>query len=99
MIISINCNSLDFLLKIVATLFKTVQWVIPIIIIFLITIDVFKVVVGNADEKAKQEAGSRIVKRIIYALLAFLVPMLVKMIFNVIGNDANSWISCFNRYF
>lgn len=109
MIVEVTCSNLGFILRMVNYLFKIMQWVIPILLIVLVTIDFLKVMAGSADEKAKNEAMARVGKRIVYAVIIFLVPILVKLIFRVIGNariggysgasSPNSWVSCFNQYF
>ena len=103
MISAVSCKDFGFILRILGYLFGLLQWVIPILLIILITVDLFKIVTGSADEKAKKEGMNRIVKRIIYAVIIFLIPIMVKMIFGVVGrahvNDATSWVSCFNAYF
>ena len=103
MILAVECKNLSFILNIVAYLFKIIQWVIPILLIVLITIDMAKVMIAG-DEKATKEASSKAVKRLIYAIVLFLVPILVRMVFNMLASrniggfggetSATSWISC-----
>ena len=103
------CLKAGFLLRIVAKLFKVLHWVIPILLIVLITFDFAKVIVGQADDKAKKEATTKAVKRLIYAVIIFLVPTIVSMIFTKIGKSstdtahsgitATDYIRCWNYYY
>jgi len=94
-----SCNDIQFILNMVAYLFKIIQWIIPIFLIILITIDVAKIII-NTEDKNKNETMSKIGKRLIYAIILFLVPFLIKIIFSSISGSVDtydeSWISCFN---
>ena len=106
--ILVSCSNFDFILKIAGFLFKLIQWAVPAVLILFCTIDLFKAFT-SADDKAKKDAGSKIVKRIIYALIIFLVPILLRIVFKALGsaapqgygteNSPTSWIDCFNQYF
>lgn len=106
MILDVSCDNLKFILRIVAYLLKVMQWVIPILLIILITIDFLRAVIGG-DEKKSKEALGRVGKRVIYAIILFLIPLLVRMIFNELatvspngfGGEVNptNWIDCFNQ--
>lgn len=106
--ILVSCNNFAFVLKIAGFLFKLIQWAVPITLILFCTLDLFKAFT-SADEKAKKDAGSKIVKRLIYAIVIFLVPVLLRIIFRALGsaapkgygtdNSTTSWVDCFNQYF
>ena len=108
MILDITCKNLGFILKIAGYIFGIMQWVIPIILILLITIDMAKGMIGG-DEKKSKEALNKAAKRFLYAIILFFIPILVKFIFRAIdkanvngygtNNSATDWISCFNEYF
>lgn len=103
MILDISCDDLGFILRIVSYLFSLLQWIIPIILIILITVDVAGAMISG-DEKKTKEATGKAGKRLIYALILFLIPLLVKFVFRAIENNTNisgttNWISCFNKYF
>lgn len=103
--LSSHCDKMGFLLRILAELFFYIRIIIPILLIVLVVFDLAKVVVGQADEKAKSEATNKIVKRIVYAIIIFLVPTLITYIFRIveknITNDgaATSWISCWTEVY
>ena len=103
------CDDFDFILRIAAYLFKLLQFVVPIVLILLITFDMAKIMI-NGDEKAKKDGMGKAAKRLIYAVIIFLVPIIIKFTFKIIGDsrpvDINGnkvsttdWISCFNKYF
>lgn len=103
------CTDASFILRIIVKLVKVMQLLIPILLIVLVSVDLFKIVAG-ADEKAKKENADRIVKRVIYAVIVFLVPVIINFIFRQIDpltktdskvstTTTTSWISCWNHYY
>ena len=106
MLLAVSCDNLKFILRIAAYLLKVIQWVIPILLILLITFDFLKAVIGG-DEKKSKEALTKVGKRLLYAVILFLIPMLVKMIFREVGKvnssgfggevSPTSWVDCFNQ--
>lgn len=108
MILEVTCDNFSVLLNIASYIFTILQWVIPILLILLITVDVLKALIAN-DEKAVKAATSKALKRVLYGVIIFFIPILVKLIFKVVDsasiegyktdNSATSWVSCFNRYF
>ena len=109
MILAVSCDDFGFLLRILGFLFNLFQWVIPILLIALVTFDILRAMIGG-DEKKTKEATSKAFKRLMYAAIIFFIPILVRIVFRAIdsvhiagygGNDnsATSWISCFNSYF
>lgn len=99
------CNDASFVLRIVVKIVKVVQLLIPILLIVLVSFDLFKTVTGQVDDKAKKEMSEKIVKRVIYAVIVFLVPIIVQIIFEKIDpltngdTGATNWISCWNQYY
>ena len=103
------CEKAGFILRIVAQLFFYIRIIVPILLIVMVIFDLVKVVVGQADEKAKKEATGKIVKRLAYAVLVFLVPTLINLVFRFMeeslvkggkeGSTATHWISCWTRYY
>jgi len=101
------CNEASFILRIVVKLVKYMHIIIPIILIVMISFDLFKVFVGQADEKAKKEASNKAAKRLIYAMIVFFVPTIINFVFkkidsatsnqtNAISTTSTSWIHCWN---
>ena len=79
--------------------------IIPVILIVMITYDLFKAFVGQADDKAKKEASEKAVKRVIYAVIIFFIPMIINFVFkkidsatsnqtNATSTTSTSWIHC-----
>ena len=106
--ILLSCSNLDFILRIVAYIFKFFQFVVPFIIIIMVAIDFLKTFF-RPDDKSSHELMARCGKRLLYALIIFLIPVVVRIIFRAIeeispkgygtDNSATSWIECFNQYF
>lgn len=99
------CNMQPFL-KVIDVLFTLVMITIPIILIVLGTVDMFKAITANDDKQIKEARGS-LIKRVIYAVLIFLVPYVVRLVLQFteevfLTNDNSglenptSWISCWN---
>ncbi len=94
-----NCSEIQFLTNIIGYIFTIMQWVVPIFLVVLVSIDVAKIAI-NPDEKKKSEVMAKIGKRIMYAVILFLVPLLVRLIFSMLGNSFNfdnSWWGCINK--
>lgn len=99
------CDTLMPILRIVIYLLKIFQWVIPVILIALVTFDFVKSITAN-DEKNMNKAKDVAVKRLIYAVIIFLVPAIVRFTFKIIGNSLSTndigldgpaaGIKCFN---
>ena len=104
------CYDAEFILNPIVTIIKLAQWIIPILLIILVCFDIFKVIVGHADEKAKNEALSKIAKRLIYAVIVFLIPHIVNFILlkiepvtiddnYAINSTSTSYLECWNYYY
>lgn len=87
------CNGLGNLVIIVKFILTIIQWVVPIILIVLGTIDLVKAVIAGKDDDIKKHQQT-LVKRIIAAVIVFLIPMLVTILMGWIGNT--DWKTCWN---
>lgn len=87
------CHGLKNIILIVKFLLTIIQWVVPIILIVLGTIDLVKAVVAGKDDDIKKHQQT-LIKRIIAAVIVFLIPMLVTVLMGWIGN--NDWRTCWN---
>lgn len=67
---------------------------VPIIMILMGTIDLFKAVTAGKDEDIKKKQKA-LITRIIAGVLVFLVPTIVSVIMNLIG--VSSWRACWNN--
>ncbi len=103
-----DCDKLGFLFRIASYLLTIMMYIIPIVLILLVTIDVAKIVI-NADEKNRKDNMEKIGKRLLYAIIIFLIPTAVKLVFNSLAkdnpagygtdNNVNSWKYCYKKYF
>ena len=89
-----TCHGLKNIILIVKFLLTIIQWVVPIILIVLGTIDLVKAVVAGKDDDIKKHQQT-LIKRIIAAVIVFLIPMLVTVLMGWIGN--NDWRTCWNN--
>lgn len=91
MFILADCNGLEAVVSVVKFILKIIQWVVPIILIVLGTIDLVKAVVAGKDDDIKKHQQT-LIKRIIAAVIVFLIPMLVSILMGWIGNS--NWKEC-----
>lgn len=89
-----NCEGLGAVVSVVKFILKIIQWVVPIILIVLGTIDLVKAVVAGKDDDIKKHQQT-LIKRIIAAVIVFLIPMLVSILMGWIGN--NDWKTCWKN--
>lgn len=68
----------------VKTVFTLIQIAIPIALIVLCTIDMFKALTSG-DEKKTKEVQKTCIRRLIYAVVAFLLPYLISLVFSFAG--------------
>jgi len=73
---------------------RMVQFIVPVILIVLGTIDLVKAVIASKEDEIKN-AQKMLIKRLIYAVIVFLVPFIVSWIMGLIGN--NDWKDCWNE--
>lgn len=83
--------------------FTLIQWAIPLVLIVLGTVDMFKAM-ASGDEKATKEAQKKFARRLIYAVVAFLIPFIISLVFTFVGkminNDAaGSASETYNNFF
>ncbi len=101
----VQCDNVGFLLRITVKIVKYMHIIVPIILVIMVIFDMFKAMVGQADEKAKKEATTKAAKRLIYATIVFLIPTLISIIFTKLDTLSNtntqgtsttstSWTTC-----
>lgn len=98
------CTSAGFLIRIIVKVFKYIRFILPILLVVLITYDLFKTFVGNLDEKARKDAFNTAIKRLIYAVIIFFIPTIITVVFrriesisaqdNKTSTTSTSWIRC-----
>lgn len=67
---------------------------VPIIMILMGTIDLFKAVTAGKDDDIKKKQKA-LITRIIAGVLVFLVPTIVSVLTNLIG--VSKWRTCWNN--
>lgn len=105
------CKDAGFILGLIVQIVKIIRWAVPILLILLITFDLFKVVSGgNVDEKAKKDAFDKIIKRALYAVIIFLIPSILNIILleiepltkdsnGTVTTTSTSYLGCWNYYY
>lgn len=81
-------EELGVLVSAIKTVYNLILWAIPLTLIILGTIDMFKAM-ASGDEKKTKEAKSTFIRRLIYALAAFLITFIVGAVFKFVGNMFN----------
>ena len=86
-ILAIDCNTplVNAIITGTKVVFTLIQWGIPLVLIVLCTIDMFKAM-ASGDEKKTKEVQSTCIRRLIYAVVAFLIPFIIDLVFGFIGN-------------
>lgn len=79
------------LVAVVRFVLVVIQWVVPIVLIMLGTIDLVKAVIAGKEDDIKKNQQV-LFKRAIAAVIVFLVPLIVTTITGLIGSD--SWRTC-----
>lgn len=77
------CDDFNLIIDAVKFILNVIRFGIPLILIVMISIDLFKAMTSG-DEKAQKDAQSKSIKRVIYAVVVFLVPTLVDLIIGLI---------------
>lgn len=98
------CNMRPFL-NILRYVIVIIQFSVPLLLIILGTLDMFKAMT-KGDEKENKKIIDTFVKRLIYGVVIFIVPFLVRLVFRVLNDNilnnqkeeinSMSWLSCFN---
>ncbi len=83
--VAYSCSaSMNTIIGAIKFVLNIIRWAIPVVLIILGSIDMFKAMASNDDKKAG-EAKSTFIRRLIYALVAFLIPFLVTLAFDMAG--------------
>lgn len=92
-----DCGGADVLrvLKFVFKFLDIILFIIPFILIVMISIDLGKNVVSAKEDDMKKNVQIAI-KRIVYSLILFLVPTIVSAAINLLGNVGVDYAACIN---
>lgn len=80
-------------MAIVRLIMNVICIAVPIVMIVLGSMDLFKAVTAGKDEEIKKKQ-SVLIKRVIAGVLVFLVPTIVSVLMNLIG--VAEWRTCWN---
>ena len=88
-------------IKFVKAIFNIIQFLIPIGLIIMGSVDLGKAVLSSDDKEIKQ-ATSKLIKRAIAAVAIFFIVLLVKLVMNLVTNsgtdgDSASWMACWDE--
>ena len=95
---TINCSTIQPIINFVKFLLTCIQWLVPIVIIILGSLDLFKAVIASKEDEIKT-AQKLLIKRVIYGVAIFFVTILVTFIFNALGDTGtgtSGFLSCWN---
>lgn len=75
-----------------------IQFAVPIVIIILGSIDLFKAVIASKEDEIKA-AQKLLIKRVIYGVAIFFIVAIVQLVFNTLaskgsGAYSNTWVEC-----
>ena len=80
-------------------IFTLIQWLIPIGLIIMGSVDLGKAVLSSDDKEIKQ-ATSKLIKRAIAAVAVFFLVILVNLIMGLVGDSgaegSGNWATCWN---
>lgn len=88
------CHGLGNIVIIVKFVLTIIQWVVPIVLIVLGTIDLVKAVIAGKEDDIKKNQTT-LIKRVIAAVIVFIIPMLVTIVMGWLGKD--DWKTCWNN--
>ena len=97
----ISCTDIQPVINFVKGIFTLIQWLIPIGLIIMGSVDLGKAVLSSDDKEIKQ-ATSKLIKRAIAAVAIFFIVLLVELVMGLVS-DANgeksseNWVSCWNN--
>lgn len=81
-------------LQIIKFILKVIQYVVPVILILMGTIDLIKAVTQGKEDDIKK-GQKTLISRAIAAVIVFLVPLLVTVIMGLIGSS--DWKTCWDE--
>ncbi len=95
------CNSdMQTVFRVIVTLFDLIRFFIPIVLIVLCTIDIFKLIVSKKEDEIKS-LRKGVVMKILYAIIIYLLPFIIPAFLRLADsivpfNYDNSWKDCWD---
>ena len=97
-VFAFTCDAdMKSILGIVWTVIAFIKVAVPVVIVVLAVVDVFKVVTnGKADESERKKAFTTLITRFVLGIVIFFIPTFVNVIFNNLlpGQGATDAINC-----
>lgn len=88
-----DSDTMQNVMSLVKLIMNVICIVVPIILIVLGSLDLFKAVTAGKEEDIKKKQKA-LITRLIAGVLVFLVPTIVKVLMSLIGSDA--WEKCWD---
>lgn len=100
---AINANIPSALMSVVSTVVTIIQIGVPIVLIVLGMLDLFKAVISQKEEDIKKNQQlflKRLLAAAIVFFIVFIVQLLVSLVSGATGDDESVWscIECFVNY-
>jgi len=93
--LDVSCADVEKFVPVVQFLISLIQYGVPVVIIILGSLDLFKAVVASKEDEIKA-AQKLLIKRVIYGVVIFFLVTIIRLIFKNIGGDsANTLVNCF----
>ncbi len=95
------CNEdMKLIMEVYINVLDTIHFFVPIVLILLCTVDIFKIVVSKKEDDIKKLRNGVILK-IVYAIVIYLLPFLIPFVLNAVGKILpmdydNSWKNCYD---
>ena len=95
------CNEeIRMVLEIIITILDVVMFFVPVVLIILCTIDIFKIIVSKKEDEIKK-LRKGVLRKIVYAVIIYLIPFVIPFIFNLVSDLIpidydNSWKQCWD---
>ena len=96
----VNCDDIKAIIVFVKSIFNIIQFLIPVGLIIMGSIDLGKAVLSSDDKEIKQ-ATSKLIKRAIAAVAIFFIVLIVKLVMGLVSDsgadgDSDSWMACWD---
>ena len=95
------CNEeIRMVLEIIITILDVVMFFVPVVLIILCTIDIFKIIVSKKEDEIKK-LRKGVLRKIVYAVIIYLIPFVIPFIFNLVSDLLpidydDSWKQCWD---
>ena len=95
------CNSeIRSLLGIIISILEIFRFLVPIILIILCAVDVFKLIISKKEDEVKK-LRQQIFRKILYGVLFYLVPFIVPLVLSLCNkilpmDYSTNWKTCWD---